>query len=395
MTERTAQTPRWYDRVARVLALVAVGMLIAQVLPDSDPDDRSGDVPRQASPPVQEAAVGLPPAPVPAALPTVPLTVHPALDALEAGANIPDVAEAVLPSVVSIRASSRFVAGGGSGVIVAGDGVVLTNNHVVEGARDLTIQLHDGREFPGKVVGTDPKSDLAVVKVAGAPSGDLVPLPFGDSDQLRIGEPVLAVGNPFGMSGSVTMGIVSAMGRAHVVGVDYEDFIQTDAAINPGNSGGALVNTRGELVGINTAILSGSGGSQGIGLAIPASLARPVAESLLETGRVERAWLGVVITDADARTAADGPRGAIVREVVGDGPAAKAGLRVDDMIVSVDGVRVETSSRLRTTVAHRRAGRRITVEFVREGVREQREVVLGLLPDEEPPTSTRLSPWRK
>jgi len=177
---------------------------------------------------------------------------------------------------------------------------VLTNNHVVDKASEIRVSLADGgTEYEAEIVGTDPKSDLAVLQLKGTFKG-LEPLAFGDSDRLRLGETVLAVGNPFGLSHTVTMGIVSAKGRADVGIVDYEDFIQTDAAINPGNSGGALVNLRGELVGINTAILSKSGGYQGIGFAIPSNMAQAIMNSLVNHGKVVRCWLSVAIKDATA-----------------------------------------------------------------------------------------------
>jgi serine protease Do len=251
------------------------------------------------------------------------------------------------------------------------------------------VHLQDGRELVGKVVGTDAKTDLAVIQLVGERPEGLVALQLGDSELLRIGEPVLAVGNPFGLSGTVTMGIVSALGRGNVAIVDYEDFIQTDAAINPGNSGGALVNTRGELVGINTAILSGSGGNQGVGLAIPTSLARPIMESLLETGKVERGWLGVYIQDTVATLiGVDGEeaptRGVLVAELVAGGPGAGGGLRPKDVILSVGGKRVETSARLRTTVAHERAGEVVELELIRGGSVQRVLVELGHLPEDAP-----------
>src|SRR5690606_15521313 len=186
----------------------------------------------------------------------------------------------------------------GSGVIVSADGTILTNNHVVADAKEIKVTTYDRREFDAKVIGTDPKSDLAVIQIQGAPAG-LTPIQFGDSSKLRLGEIVLAIGNPFGVGQTVTMGIVSAKGRADLGIVDYEDFIQTDAAINPGNSGGALINMEGKLVGINTAILSRSGGYQGVGFAIPSNMAAPIMQSLQKTGKVVRGWLGVAIQEVD------------------------------------------------------------------------------------------------
>src|SRR5690606_26081824 len=186
----------------------------------------------------------------------------------------------------------------GSGVIVSADGIVLTNNHVIDKADEISVTLNDGREFQAELVGTDEPSDVAVIRLKGDVK-DLKPLPFGDSGALRLGDVVLAVGNPFGLGQTVTMGIVSAKGRSDTGIVDYADFIQTDAAINPGNSGGALVNMAGELIGINTAILSRSGGYQGVGFAIPSNMAKPISDSLLQHGKVTRGWLGISIQDVD------------------------------------------------------------------------------------------------
>jgi serine protease Do len=378
---REGPPARWYDKLARIVALVAIGYALAWLVSSRGSSSDEVEVDRVASAPAADVRPTL------AALPRPEILRHPAL---QEGASIPDVAEAVLPSVVSIiNRAGRYQVGGGSGVIVREDGVILTNNHVVEGERDLRVHLQDGRELVGKVVGTDAKTDLAVIQLVGERPEGLVALQLGDSELLRIGEPVLAVGNPFGLSGTVTMGIVSALGRGNVAIVDYEDFIQTDAAINPGNSGGALVNTRGELVGINTAILSGSGGNQGVGLAIPTSLARPIMESLLETGKVERGWLGVYIQDTVATLiGVDGEeaptRGVLVAELVAGGPGAGGGLRPKDVILSVGGKRVETSARLRTTVAHERAGEVVELELIRGGSVQRVLVELGHLPEDAP-----------
>src|SRR6476646_4802309 len=193
------------------------------------------------------------------------------------------------------RGPRGFHGGGqGSGVIVSPDGYVLTNNHVIDGAREVTVTLPDKREFQGKIVGTDPKTDLAVVKIDGK---NLPTVSWGDASKLQVGEYVLAVGNPFGLNSTVTLGIVSALGRGHMGITQYEDFIQTDAAINPGNSGGALVNTKGELVGLNPAIFSQTGGYQGVGFAVPTSMSKPIYESLVKYGKVVRGFLGVSIQD--------------------------------------------------------------------------------------------------
>ncbi|HEU5059934.1 MAG TPA: Do family serine endopeptidase [Kofleriaceae bacterium] len=272
----------------------------------------------------------------------------------------------------------------GSGVIVSAEGVVLTNNHVIEHARDIKVKLHDGRELAAKVVGTDPKSDVAVLRLEGKVSG-LSPLPFGDSDRLRLGDVVLAIGNPFGVGQTVTMGIVSGLGRDGIGILDYEDFIQTDAAINPGNSGGALVNMRGELVGINTAILSRSGGYQGVGFAIPSNMARPVLDALLRGGKVARGWMGVSIQDLDDKLAAalelPVKRGVLVSDVEKGSPAARAGLRRGDVVVSLNGEEVTSTRKLRNRIAAAGPGRTVSLEVVRQGGRRTLSVQLAELPD--------------
>ena len=234
------------------------------------------------------------------------------------------------------RGPRGFHGGGqGSGVIVSPDGYVLTNNHVIDGAREVTVTLPDKREFQGKIVGTDPKTDLAVVKIDGK---NLPTVPWGDASKLQVGEYVLAVGNPFGLNSTVTLGIVSALGRGRMGITQYEDFIQTDAAINPGNSGGALVNTKGELVGINTAIFSQSGGYQGVGFAVPTSMGQPIYDSLVKHGKVVRGYLGIGIQDLNQDLAKSfgvtNGKGALVTDVKEDSPADHAGLQQGDVILS-------------------------------------------------------------
>jgi len=235
-------------------------------------------------------------------------------------------------------APQQLEQGQGSGVIVSPEGYILTNNHVVDGATILRVTLSDKREFKARVVGTDPKTDLAVLKIDAA---NLPTVVIGDSDKIQVGDFALAIGNPFGLGGTVTMGIVSATGRSNLGIEDYEDFIQTDAPINPGNSGGALVNERGDLIGINTAILSGSQGNQGIGFAIPVSVARNVTDQILRNGKVTRAYLGVmseVVTPALAKAFHQKePAGALISEVKQASPAAHAGLEKGDIILAVNG----------------------------------------------------------
>ena len=259
----------------------------------------------------------------------------------------------------------------GSGVIVDPNGYIITNNHVIAKADEIKILLNDKREFIGKVVGTDPKTDLAVVKIN---AENLPVIPWGDSEKLQVGEYVLAIGNPFALNSTVTMGIVSAVGRANVGIADYEDFIQTDAAINPGNSGGALVNARGELVGVNTAIFSRSGGYMGIGFAVPANMTRTVMDSLIKNGKVTRGWLGVSIQEVTQGLAKQfgltETKGALVSEVMSGSPAAAAGIKSGDVIVGYDGKPVDSPAILRNLVAQTPLGKSVKVELLREKKRE-------------------------
>jgi serine protease Do len=272
----------------------------------------------------------------------------------------------------------------GSGVIVSKDGLVLTNNHVVENAEEILITMVDEREMEAEIVGTDPKSDVAVLRIKGDLKG-ITPIPIGDSTKLRLGEIVLAMGNPFGLEHTVTMGIVSAKGRANVGITDYEDFIQTDAAINPGNSGGALINLKGELVGINTAIISRSGGYQGIGFAIPSNMAQSIMTSLVRHGKVIRGWLGVSIQDLDQGLAKamglDQVTGVLVSEVVEDSPAQKAGIRRGDVISAINGKPVNNTGQLRSTVASLGAGAEVSVAYIRNKEKKTSRVELGQLPE--------------
>ena len=256
----------------------------------------------------------------------------------------------------------------GSGVIFSGNGYILTNNHVVTGAEEIKVVLSDKREFKGKIVGTDPRTDLAVIKIN---ARDLPAAKLGDSSKLKAGDIVLAVGTPFGLNSTVTMGIVSAVGRSNVGIADFEDFIQTDAAVNPGNSGGALVNTNGEVVGINTAIFSTSGGYMGVGLAIPSDMAKTVMDSIIKHGKVIRGWLGVSIQDLTPDIAKSlgikQQTGALVADVVKDSPAEKAGLKRGDVIVSLDGKPVEDSTSLRNMVSAAAPGKTVEFKILREG----------------------------
>ncbi len=301
---------------------------------------------------------------------------------------VADVVASVLPSVVNIsttklvnkraapmgsfgnRPDPRLGKSLGSGVVVSKSGYVVTNNHVVDGAHDIMVGFSNGRELSAKIVGADPNSDLAILKLKGknATKG-LVPIKMGRSSKMRLGETVLAIGNPFGVGQTVTMGIVSAKGRANLKILDYEDFIQTDAAINPGNSGGALINLKGELIGINTAILSRTGGSQGIGFAIPTDIVQPIIKSLIKSGRVSRGYLGVTIQTLDDELArALGlkvARGVLVTGIKAGSPARKAGLKRNDVVVSLNGSSAKTDAQFRTKIASLGAGSRVILRVAR------------------------------
>ncbi len=271
----------------------------------------------------------------------------------------------------------------GSGVIVSPDGYIITNNHVVGGADKIKVTLYDRRVMAGKVIGADPKTDIAVVKIS---ADDLPTIPWGDSDNLQVGEFVLAVGDPFGLSHTVTMGIISAVGRANVGIADYEDFIQTDAAINPGNSGGPLVDARGSLIGINTAIFSRSGGYQGIGFAVPSNMARLIMEQLMREGRVVRGWLGVTVQELTPELAGKfrhgSSRGALVGEALKGSPAAEAEIMSGDIILEYGGKEVEGASELKNMVSRSSPGTRMPVKFLRGGAVLRLMVTVGELPRE-------------
>ncbi len=272
----------------------------------------------------------------------------------------------------------------GSGVVISADGYIVTNNHVVENAESIRITFNDRETFDAEVVGTDPQTDLALLKIK--VNRPLPHVSFGDSDHLRVGERVLAVGNPFGVGQTVTMGIVSAKGRS--IGLmEYEDHIQTDASINPGNSGGALVNMRGEVIGINSAILSRSGGSQGIGFAIPANMVQRIIAELKDEGAVTRAWLGVNIqgvTQAEAeRAGLPRPQGVLVSSVTAGAPADKAGLKELDIILAINDKPVDTTQQLRNTVSLQPVGQEVELSLWREGKTITRKVKLEALPDQD------------
>lgn len=364
------------------------------------------------------------PAAVPNAAPehaTTTFLPHPAFAMAQAATGdqqvtIADIAERATPSVVNV-ASRRTVKnqggqqdemfrfffgprggepeereqrGLGSGVIYSKDGLVLTNNHVIEEADEITVQTGDGTDYDAEVVGSDEKSDVAVLRLKGNVK-DLVPIKLGDSTALRVGDVVLAIGNPFGFSQTVTMGIVSAKGRSETGIVDYADFIQTDAAINPGNSGGALVNMQGELVGINTAIISRTGGYQGIGFAIPSNMASQIATALVDHGRVVRGWLGIGIQDVDPDLASamslPTADGVLVSDVEPGGPADKGGLLRGDVILTVDGKKTNSSTQLRNLIAEAGANKKVDLAILRGGKPQNLAVLLGELKSDKPEVS--------
>lgn len=272
----------------------------------------------------------------------------------------------------------------GSGFIINKDGYILTNNHVVENADEILVKLANDKEYKAKVIGRDPKTDIAVIKIDEAP--DLVSVSLGNSDELRVGEWVMAIGNPFGLEHTVTAGIVSAKGRFIGQG-SYDNFIQTDAAINPGNSGGPLINLKGEVVGINTAIFSRSGGNIGIGFAIPVNVAKELLPELEEKGKVTRGWLGVLIQKVTPEIAESlglsEPRGALVADVMKDGPAQAAGIKVGDVIVEFDGHAVKDSTELPAMVARVPIGKSVKLKVSRDKGTETVTVKIGELKEEE------------
>lgn len=270
------------------------------------------------------------------------------------------------------QAPQREVSSAGSGVIIdAEEGLLLTNHHVVDQADEIRIYLNDDREFDATIVGSDPGTDVAVLRIENPEN--LTEMPLGNSDELMQGDIVLAIGNPFGLQHTVTQGIVSALGRQGINRDGYESMIQTDASINPGNSGGALINLNGELVGINSAIYSSSGGNIGIGFAIPVSIAESIMEQILEFGEVKRGLLGVSIRDFNAETAeamgmeSDNYQGALIEEIFPDSPAEKAGLEVADIIVEVDGKKISGAGDLRTTIGLKRSGEKVKITVLRGG----------------------------
>jgi len=331
--------------------------------------------------------------------------------------SLPDVVERVVPAVVYIQSKAVVKQGGpaspwmddptfrrffddffrhynvprereqqylGSGVIVSADGYVLTNNHLVQNADEIEVILPDERSFDARVIGTDPRSDIAVLKIDAA---NLPSVALGNSGELRLGQTVLAIGYPYAVGQTVTRGIVSALGRSLNL-VDYEDFIQTDAAINPGNSGGALINTRGELVGINTAIYSRSGGNQGIGFAIPIELARNIMDNLIAHGRVIRGYVGVELDDVNPDMAEffslKDAGGVVISDVKEGSPAEKAGIERGDVVTKFDGRKISKSDEFRRYAAEAEPGSRVALEIIRDGKPRTIEIKMGESPQDRP-----------
>jgi Do/DeqQ family serine protease len=354
---------------------------------------------------VEKAAAKAPAVPV--KKPTLKVDATPVGDAKTVVTSYADALENIRPAVISVYSKKtvrqrapdylrQFGAqdreqkqsGLGSGVIISADGFIITNNHVVEAADELEVSLNDGRKFMAKVIGTDPKTDVAVIKIE---AENLPAATLADSSKLRVGDIVFAIGNPLDVGQTVTMGIISATGRQ--VGIldevgGYEDFIQTDAAINQGNSGGALIDARGRLVGINSAIISTSQGNIGIGFAIPINLASTIMHSLIETGTVARGYLGVS-TDAITTEMVEAfglkadQKGIIITDLnPADGPAAKAGLKRDDIIIAIDDKTVTTPIDLRLVIAQTPPETKVTVKFIRDGKTQTKEVTLGRREDE-------------
>ncbi len=267
----------------------------------------------------------------------------------------------------------------GSGVIISKDGYILTNNHVVEDADEVIVTLiGNSKEYKAKIIGTDPKTDLAVIKID---AKNLKPAKFGNSDNLLEGDIVFAIGNPFGVGESITQGIVSALNKSGIGLNQYENFIQTDASINPGNSGGALVDSRGALIGINSAILSRSGGNNGIGFAIPSNMAKRVATALIEKGKIDRGYLGVSITDlnSDLKQVYKNKYGALILNIEKDSPAQKAGLKRGDLILEVNGKKVKDANELKNTIGSIKPGKSVKIKYERNAKERVTNVVLANL----------------
>ncbi len=335
---------------------------------------------------------GLLPAPA-HTIPNTPAHTPPSSPALT-HTGYAQAAERAMPAIVSLHTSQNGprtqpsgMGGLGSGVILSPNGYILTNYHVIEAADAIRVALADGRSFPARLVGSDPDTDLAVLRVN---ANNLPAIDFAPEDSLRVGDIVLAIGNPFNIGQTVTLGIVSALQRKHLGLTTYENFIQTDAAINPGNSGGALVDTTGRLVGINSAIFSRSGGNQGIGFAVPVSMARQVMEAIITQGEVTRGWIGVEIGDLTPEAAdtlgIKETSGAIITGVLRNGPAERAGLLPGDLVLSVNQQGIHNAEHLMTQISILKPGRPATIQVFRSQGRLQLILRVEKRPRPAPPT---------
>lgn len=395
----------WLVFAQTVTVCLAILFVIVTLRPDwlralgaSTSDSPSGQVLPQR--------VAAPAPSVPPATPTIPI---PNTNSSQAPGSYADAVARAAPAVVNIHTTKRVEVSRlpippdpllrhffeqmpgfkqqqqstslGSGVVVTSSGHVVTNFHVVDGADEIVVALRDGRQSAAKVIGIDPESDLAVLQI---PLPDLPVLPFDVSGLPRVGDVVLAIGNPFGVGQTVTMGVVSALGRGGLGINTYENFIQTDAAINPGNSGGALIDTLGRLIGINTAIYSKTGGSLGIGFAIPAEAAQKVLAQIIKDGFVKRGWLGIETQDITPDLAKafklERPEGVIIAGLLKDGPGAKAGLRVGDIVQTFDDERVISTTRLMASIAAKSPNAKVTMQIYRNGRAQTLTLVLGQRP---------------
>ena len=384
-TKNSARQSRRLRGAIFILAAAGLGWTAAAIAEDHTDDQVMVSI--DPAPLDREPGRGLP-----VSFSAVVKAVGPAVVQVHVTAESEEISEADLPEILRDPRWRRYFGipdnldeqrrppqqGTGSGVIVSSDGYILTNNHVVQNAAEIQVTLSDRREVKAEIVGTDPDSDLAVIKI------DLEDLPavvFADSATVEVGDVVLALGNPFGLGQTVTSGIVSALGRA-TMGLGYEDFIQTDAAINPGNSGGALVDAEGRLVGINTAILSRSGGSMGIGFAIPSNLARNIMQQLATHGEVVRGFLGFIGSDLTREMAPsfdldENHRGVLVESVSEDTPAERAGLQAGDIITHINELEMETFRQLRFAIADERPGTEINLTVIRDGEAEEINATVG------------------
>lgn len=376
-------------RRTRTLALSFVVLGLAACKKEAG----STTAPTASSTAAATAAPTAPPAPF-EGVKTGPLSFAPIAKMADASVvTILTIGEETEPSGPFGRTRRRELKGLGTGFVIDKDGTVLTNNHVVEGAQVMTIKLSDDREYPGKIIGRDPRTDIAVVHIDAKDKPTLTPLALGDSDKTEVGDWVVAIGNPFGLSHTVSAGIISAKGRTNQdVPLDksgFYNFLQTDASINPGNSGGPLLNLQGEVVGINSAIRGG--GAQGIGFAIPIDMVRELLPMLMRDGHVTRSALGVIIRDVHDLAPEDksalkisGESGAVIESVEPGGPAEKAGLRSGDVITDFDGQSIDRGTRLQWLASIAGVGKNVSVKIARQGSPQDIKVTLGRLDDVEP-----------